>query len=332
MERAMTVMSRRVATLLVALTGAVALQAAPAQAQKYPDHPVKVIVPFAAGGPTDVMARVISQKLSEKLGQQFYVENRAGAGGNTGTAEVAKAAGDGYTIAFVSSSFVVNPSLYSKIPFDAEKDFTPVTMAGASPNVLVVHPSVPARTVKELIDLIKATPGKYNSYAHPGIGTTPQLSGELFRLALGLDMSGVPFTGAGPAIQSTVAGHTLIAFTALPPTTAQIESGGLRALAVTSKTRSSAMPNIPTLEESGLKDQEAETMQGVLVPASTPKEIVELLQREIAAAVAVPDVKAKIQQLGFEPGGNSSADFTAYIKSEVAKWKKVIADAKIAKI
>jgi tripartite-type tricarboxylate transporter receptor subunit TctC len=145
-------------------------------------------------------------------------------------------------------------------------------------------------------------------------------------------MGGVPFTGAGPAIQSTVAGHTLIAFTALPPTTAQIESGGLRALAVTSRKRSSVMPNIPTLEESGLKDQEAETMQGVLVPSSTPKDIVDLLQREIAAIVAVPDVKAKIEQLGFESGGNSSAEFTTYIKSEVAKWKKVITDAKIPKI
>src|SRR5690606_33238880 len=175
-------------------------------------------------------------------------------------------------------------------------------------------------------------PGKYSTYAHPGVGTTPHLSGELFRLALGVDLSGVPFKGAGPAIQSTVAGHTAIAFTALPPTTTQIKDGRLRALAVTSKKRSSALPDVPTLDELGIKGQEAETMQGVLVPAGTPKTIVDLLQKEIAAIVAMPDVKSKMQALGFEPEGNSSADFTAYIKAEIAKWKKVIADAKIKQI
>jgi tripartite-type tricarboxylate transporter receptor subunit TctC len=303
-----------------------------AQAQKYPDHPVKIDVPFAAAGPTDVMARLIADKLSQKLGQQFYVENRPGAGGNTGTSDAAKSEPDGYTIAFVSSSFVVNPSLYKRIPFDALKDFIPVTMAASTPNVLVVHPSVPAKSVEELIALIKKQPDKYSNYANPGIGTTPQLSGELFRLALKLDLVGVPFKGAGPAIQSTVAGHTNIAFTALPPTTAQIKNGALRALAVTSKKRSSALPDVPTLDELGIKDQEAETMQGVLVPAGTPKQIVDLLQKEIAAIVAMPDVKAKMQSLGFEPAGNSSAEFTAYIKSEIAKWKKVIADAKIKQI
>lgn len=303
-----------------------------ARAQKYPDHPVRVIVPFAAAGPTDVMARVIAQKLSEKLGQQFYVENKPGAGGNIGTSEVAKSAADGYTLAFVSSSFVVNPSLYTHIPFDAQKDFIPVTMAGATPNVLVVHPDVPAKSVKELVALIKANPGKYSNYANPGVGTTPQLSGELFRLALGVDLTGVPFKGAGPAIQSTVAGHTTIAFTALPPATTQIKNNQLRALAVTSKKRSSALPDVPTLDELGIKNQEAETMQGVLVPSGTPKQVVDLLQKEIAAIVAMPDVKSKMQSLGFEPEGNSSAEFAAYIKAEIAKWKKVIADAKIKQI
>jgi tripartite-type tricarboxylate transporter receptor subunit TctC len=306
---------RHVTGLILAAAAAVGL-ASQASAQKYPDRPVKIVVPFAAAGPTDVMARVIAQKLSEKFGQQFYVENKPGAGGNLGTAEVAKAPADGYTIAFVSSSFVVNPSLYAKMPYDSEKDFIPVTMAGATPNVLVVHPDVPAKSVKELIDLIKA----------------PHLSGELFRLALGVDLSGVPFKGAGPAIQSTVAGHTAIAFTALPPTTTQIKDGRLRALAVTSKKRSSALPDVPTLDELGIKGQEAETMQGVLVPAGTPKTIVDLLQKEIAAIVAMPDVKSKMQALGFEPEGNSSAEFSTYIKSEIAKWKKVITDAKIPQI
>ncbi len=318
--------------MLAAVAGFAVGPMSEANAQKYPNQAVKVIVPFAAGGPTDVMARVIAQKLSERLGQQFYVENKPGAGGNNGTSEAAKAEPNGHTIAFVSSSFVVNPSLYAKIPFDAEKDFIPVTMAGATPNVLVVHPDVPAKSVKELIALIKANPGKYATYANPGVGTTPQLSGELFRLALGVDLAGVPFKGAGPAIQSTVAGHTTIAFTALPTATAQIKDGLLRALAVTSKKRSSALPDVPTLDELGIKNQEAETMQGVLVPSGTPKPIVELLQKEIAAIVALPDVKSKMQALGFEPEGNSSADFTAYIKNEIAKWKKVITDAKMEQI
>lgn len=297
----------------------------------YPDHPVKVIVPFAAGGPTDVMARIIAQKLSENLKQQFYVENRPGAGGNIGMAEAARAAPDGYTLLVASSSFVVNPSLYAKNPYDADKDFAPVTLAAASPNILVVNASFPAKSMKELIELLKKEPGKY-SIANPGIGTTPQLAAELFKLSLHLDATSVPFGGAGPAIQSAVAGHTPIALTALPPTSPQVKAGTLRALAVTSAKRSDALPDIPTMAEAGITDQESETMQGVFLPAKTPKEIVDLLNKEIAKVMALPDVKEKCAQLGFDTVANSSEQFSAYIKKEVEKWGRVIKDAKIQQI
>jgi tripartite-type tricarboxylate transporter receptor subunit TctC len=303
---------------------------APAAAA-YPDHPVKVIVPFAAGGPTDVMARLIAQKLSENLKQRFYIENHPGAGGNIGMNQVAKAAPDGYTILVASSSFVVNPSLYAKNPYDAFKDFAPVTLAAASPNILVVNPEVPAKTVKELIDLLKANPGKYN-IANPGIGTTPQLAAELFKLSLKLDATSVPFGGAAPAIQSTVAGHTLIAFAALPPTAPQVAGGTLRALAVTSAKRSPALPDVPTLAEAGVKEQISETMQGILVPAATPKAIIDQLNAEIVKVMALPDVKAKCATLGFDAVANKPQEFAAYIKSEVEKWGKVIKDANIPQI
>jgi tripartite-type tricarboxylate transporter receptor subunit TctC len=297
----------------------------------YPEKPVKVIVPFAAGGPTDVMARLIAQKLSESLKQQFYIENRAGAGGNLGMAEVARAAPDGYTVLVASSSFVVNPSLYAKNPYDAYKDFAPVTLAAASPNILVVNSSFPAKSAKELVEILKKEPGKY-SIANPGVGTTPQLAAELFKLQLKLDATSVPFGGAGPAIQSAVAGHTPIAFTALPPTSPQVKAGTLRGLAVTSAKRSAALPDVPTMAELGFKDQESETMQGIFVPANTPKAIVDLLNKEVAKAMAMEDVKAKCAQLGFDPVANSPEQFTAYIKKEVEKWGKVIKDAKIPQI
>ncbi len=297
----------------------------------YPEKPVKVIVPFAAGGPTDVMARLIAQKLSESLKQQFYIENRAGAGGNLGMAEVARAAPDGYTMLVASSSFVVNPSLYAKNPYDAYKDFAPVTLAAASPNILVVNASFAAKSAKELVEILKKEPGKY-SIANPGVGTTPQLAAELFKLQLKLDATSVPFNGAGPAIQSAVAGHTPIAFTALPPTSPQVKAGTLRGLAVTSAKRSAALPDVPTMAELGFKDQESETMQGIFLPANTPKAIVDLLNKEVAKAMAMEDVKAKCAQLGFDPVANSPEQFTAYIKKEVEKWGKVIKDAKIPQI
>jgi tripartite-type tricarboxylate transporter receptor subunit TctC len=320
--------SNVIARLLAGCGALVIAGAAVAQSPGYPDRPVKIIVPFAAAGPTDVVARLIAQKLSDKFGQQFYIENVAGAGGNLGMGAAARAPGDGYTILFVSSSYTVNPSLYAKPPYDPDKDLAPVTKAAGSPNGLFVHPSIPARSVKELVDLLKANPGKY-TFASPGVGTTPHLSSELFKHTFGLDFALAPFPGGGPSIQSVLAGHTPMCFQAIPPATPLVRDGKLHALAITAKTRSPALPDVPTLDELGIKDQEAETMQGILVPASTPKPLINLLQSETARIINLPDVKEKLLAIGLEPDGMSPAEFAAYIKADIAKWKKVIVDAKI---
>ena len=299
-----------------------------AAAETWPDRAVRIIVPFAPAGPTDVMARLLAAKMSDDLGKQFYIENQAGAGGNTGMGNAARAGADGYTILITSSSYAVNPSLYEKSAYDPDKDFIPITNAAVSPNVLVVNPSLPVTTVKELVDLIKAHPNTY-SFASPGAGTTPHLSGELFKLTLGLDLVHVPFGGAGPAIQSAAAGHTPIAFTALPPATPLVKDGKLRALAVTAKTRSPALPDVPTMAEAGFPGQESDTFQGVFVPTGTPPEIAKLIYSEILKVVAMPDVKEKLALLGYEIVANSPEEFAAQIKSEIAKWHKVIVDAGI---
>jgi tripartite-type tricarboxylate transporter receptor subunit TctC len=321
----MTIVAR-IVTLCAAL-----LVAGHAFAQQYPAKPVRIVIPFPAGGVTDIAGRLIAQRLSERLGQQFYIENVAGAAGNLGMGQVARAAGDGYTILFSSSSVVVNPSLYDKVPFDVDKDFIPVTKAGATPNSWVVNASFPAKTIKELIDLIKREPGRH-SVGSPGAGTTPSLSIEMFKLAFGLDFAVVPFTGGGPMTTSLLGGHTPIVCSALGNYANLITEGKLRALAVTTKKRSAMFPDVPTLEDVGIKNQEAETMTGVFVPAGTPKAIVDLLQKEIATIVNSSDIKAKLLTAGVEAEGSSSADFAAYVKSDIAKWKKVIADAKIDKI
>jgi tripartite-type tricarboxylate transporter receptor subunit TctC len=299
-----------------------------ASAQQYPTKPVKMLIPFPPGGVTDNATRVIAQKLSERLGQQFYVENQPGAGGNLGMAAVAKAPGDGYTILVASSSIVVNPSLYQKVPYDIDKDFIPVTKAGGTPNTWVVHADHPAKTMRELIDMMKREPGKH-SVASPGGGTTPSLSIEMLRLGLGLDFVTVPFAGGGTLTQSLLGGHTPIACSALGNYANLIKEGKLRALSVAAKKRSPVIPNVPTLDELGIKGQEAETMTGVFVPAGTPKAIVDLLQREISAIVNTPDIKERLLALGVEAEGDSSDAFAAYVKDEVVKWKKVITDAKI---
>jgi tripartite-type tricarboxylate transporter receptor subunit TctC len=300
-------------------------------AQQYPDKPVKIIIPFPAGGVTDIAGRLIAQKLSEKLGQQFYIENIAGAGGNLGMSQVAKAAGDGYTVLFSSSSIVVNPSLYVKAPYDLDKDFIPVTKAGASPNAWIVNPAFPAKTMTEMVDLIKREPGKH-SVASPGAGTTPSLSIEMLRLRLKLDFVTVPFAGGGPMIQSLLGGHTPITCGAIGNTSALIKDGKVRPLAIAFNRRLSVFPDLPTLGEVGIKDQEAETMTGVFVPAGTPKAIVDKLQQEISAIVKSPDIGARLLELGIVPEGDSSADFAKYVNAEVAKWKSVIEAANIKKI
>jgi len=306
----------------------VAAAAVHAQDANYPNHPVRIIVPFAAGGPPDVISRIVAQKLSERWGQQVYVENHPGAGGNTGTATAARAAPDGYTLYMMSTGFMVNPSLYARVPYDPIRDFAPVTLAAASPNILFVHPSVPARSVQELIALIKSSPGKY-SYAQPSTGSTPHLSGELFKLQFGLDLVTVPFNGASLAVNSTIAGHTPIAFTALPPAIANIKEGNLRGLAVTAAKRSAALPEVPTMAEAGVPDQEAETINGLLAPAGTPADIIARVNRDAVAALSLLDVKERLSALGFEPAVTTPAEFGARIRSEIVKWDKVVRAAHI---
>src|ERR1700709_2141965 len=283
-----------------------------ASAEGYPARPVRVVVGFPAGGPTDVIARLVAQKLSDALGQQFFVENIGGAGGNIASGQVPRAAPDGYTIMAISTGFVVNPSLYAKVPYDPIKDFTAVTLVAASPNVVVVNPSVPAKTLPELVQLIRDNPGKY-SFAGPGVGSTPHLGGELFRLAFKLDLVHVPFAGAGPAVQATVGGHTPVAFTALPSSLSAIQAGQLRALGVAGTERASQLPDVPTFAEQGIKDQEADTITGIVAPAGTPKEIVDLLDREIPKAAGQPDVKERLTALGFKPVANTPDEFGARI-------------------
>ena len=299
-----------------------------ASAQNYPSRPVRVVVGFPAGGPTDAIARIVAQKLSDNLGQQFFVENIGGAGGNTAAGQVARVTPDGYTIMAISTGFVVNPSLYAKVPYDPVKDFAPVTLVAVSPNVVVVNPQVPAKTLPELVQLVRDNPGKY-SFAGPGVGSTPHLGGELFRLAFKLDLVHVPFTGAAPAIQATVGGHTPIAFTALPPALSAVQSGQLRALGVASTERAAGLPDVPTFAEQGVKDQEADTLTGIVAPAGTPPEIVDLLYREIAKIVAQTDVKERLTVLGFKPVANTPDQFGARIRLEIDKWGKVVRDAKL---
>lgn len=315
-------------TLAAALLLAVLAAPGDASAQTYPTRSVRVVVPFAAGGPTDVIARIVAQKLSETWGQQVYIENVPGAGGNTGVAMVARSPADGYTILVVSTGFIVNPSMYAKISYDPVKDFSPITLVAASPNVISVNPGFPAKSMKELVDLVKANPGKY-SFAQPATGSTPHLAGELFKQKYVLDLVTVPFNGAALAINSTIGGHTPIAFTALPPAMTNIKDGKLRGLAVLAIRRSPALPDVPTNAEAGIPDLESDTLTGIVAPAGTPQDIIERWRSDIAKMVAAPDVRQRLEALGFAPVANTPDEFGARIKVEIAKWSKVVRDANI---
>lgn len=299
-----------------------------ATAQAYPSRSVRVIVPVGAGGANDTATRLMAQKLSEGLKQQFYVENIVGGGGNIGMGQAMKAAPDGYTMLSVAPSYVINPTLNPKTPFDPVRDFAPVTLMCATPTVIVVHDSLGVSSIKDLIALLKANPGKF-SYSSAGTGTPAHLAGELFKSAYGVDIIHVPFTGGGPAMNSTIGGHTPISFPALSTAAPSILGGKVRGLAVMSPKRSSTLPDVPTMVESGLGDQQADVFVGLVVPAGTPWPAVDLLYREVARALALADVKEKLAQLGFDPIGNSPEEFSAWTKAEVAKWAKVIREAKI---
>jgi tripartite-type tricarboxylate transporter receptor subunit TctC len=299
-----------------------------AWAQTYPTRPVRAVVAFAPGGVTDTFARLMAQKLTEQLGKQVYVENIAGASGNIGTGQVAKAAPDGYTILFAFSSHVVNPTLFARVPYDPIKDFDPVTLAVASTTVLTVNPSVPAKTVKELVDLIKANPGKY-SFGSAGAGTQAHLAGEQFRLSLGLDLVHVPFGGGGPAVAAVVAGHTPISFVSPQAAMQHVGEGTVRALAVTSKTRSQIFPDVPTMAEAGYPDIEGDGWVGLLVPAGTPAEIIAVLSRESRKILAQPDMKERLATLGYDVVASTPKEFATRIAAEIEMWAKVIRAANI---
>jgi tripartite-type tricarboxylate transporter receptor subunit TctC len=299
-----------------------------AAAEGYPSRPVRVIVPFAPGGITDVVGRLIAEKWGEHLGKQFYVENLTGGASNIGMGQAAKAAPDGYTVLTAFVSYAVNPALFAKVPYNPLKDFDPVSLAVTSTTVLVVNPAVPARTVDELIALIRANPGKYN-YASAGSGTTSHLAGEQFRLSLGLDVVHIPYSGGAPAIASVVAGHTPIGLVAPNVAIPQMQDGKVRALAITSAARTQTMPDVPTMAEAGHPGIEGESWVGFLVPAGTPKDVVATLNREIVRMLGKPDMKERLATLGFDPVGSTPEGFAARLKTELALWSKVISAADI---
>jgi tripartite-type tricarboxylate transporter receptor subunit TctC len=301
---------------------------ASAMAETWPSRPVKMIVPFAPGGPTDVVARIIVNKMGEQTGKQFYVENVGGAGGNVGTARAAQSTPDGTTILVTGGNHANNPYLYAHLNYDPVKDFEGITIATEQAVVLTVNPSLPVKSVKDLVELVRATPGKF-SFASPGTGTPPQLVGELFKLSLKLDMVHVPFGGGGPAVGSTVAGHTPISFGAMAPAVPLVKDGKLRALAVTSKKRSQALPDVPTMAEAGFPEVEGTTWTALYVPAGTPKDVVEQIHRLAAGIVMLPDVKQRLAALGIEPVGSTPEETEAFLRSEMAKWSKVIRAAGI---
>jgi tripartite-type tricarboxylate transporter receptor subunit TctC len=307
---------------------AAALQFAPriAIALDYPIRPVKVIVGFAPGGPTDLFARLIAQKLTEYTGKNFYIENVPGAGGNVGAVRAAQSPRDGYTLLVTGGNITNNPYLFSQVGYDPLKDFDAVTLGAATPVVLAVNPSVPAQNVKDLVAEIQAHAGKY-SYASPGTGTPPQLVGALFAHSLSLDMVHVPFNGGGVAVEATVGGHTPISFGAMAPAVPLIKSGQLRALAVTGKERSPALPEIPTMAEAGFPDVDGVTWTAVMVPKGTPADIIAELHRLIVAGLAQPDLKQKLAAMAYVPIGNSPEQCEAFLKAEMVKWSKVIKDA-----
>jgi tripartite-type tricarboxylate transporter receptor subunit TctC len=298
-----------------------------ATGQTYPSKPVRLVVPFPAGGTTDLLARAMAQKLSEALGQQFVVDNRPGAGGNIGSDIVAKSAPDGYTLLMGTvGTHAINVSLYAKMPYDAVKDFVPIVLVAGVPNVLVVHPALPVKTVADLIKLAKDQPGSIN-FASSGNGTSIHLSGELFKSLTGVQMAHVPYKGSAPALTDLIGGQVQIMFDNLPSALPQIKAGKLRAIAVTSTKRAPALPDLPTIAESGVPGFEASSWFGMLAPAGTPRGIVLRINAEVNKALQAGDMKEKLLAQGAEAVGNSPEFFVDYIRSETVKWAKVVKDS-----
>ena len=305
--------------------------AAPAHAA-YPERPVTMVVPFAAGGTTDILARIVGEELSKRLGQQVVIDNRPGAGGNTGTAVVAKAAPDGYTLVMGTiGTHAINSSIYKRMPYDPVRDFAPVTIVATVPNVLVAHPSAPFRTVTELIAYAKANPGKLN-FASSGAGSSIHLSGEMFKAMTETEIEHITYKGSGPAVIDMISGQVplMIMFDNLPSSLSQIRAGKLMALGVTSAARTPILPEVPTIAEAALPGYEATPWFGVLAPAGTPKEIIDRLNGEIVAILGMPSVKERLLEQGAEPVGDAPEHFAGVIKADLTKWAALIEKAGIS--
>ncbi len=309
--------SRVTALVLLALTAPAAL------AQAWPVKPVRYIVPFPPAGATDILARNVADKLSPALGQQVVVENRPGAAGNLGTDFVAKSAPDGYTILMLTVAQTISETLYTKLPFSLSRNFSSAALVARVPNVMVVHPSVPAKTVKEFIVLAKSKPGQIN-YASSGSGTSIHMSAELFRMMTGVNMVHIPYKGSGPALIDLISGQVSVMFDNLTSSIGYIKIGRLRAIAITTANRYPGLPNLPTVAESGVPDYEASAWFGVVVPAGTPREVIVRLNTEINRAISTPDMRERFDQLGAIPAPITPEDFSTHIRSEIEKWAKVV--------
>ena len=297
-----------------------------AHAQAWPARPVRLIVPYPPGGPTDVLTRIVAVKLSEAMGQPVAIDNKAGASGMIGSAEVAKAAPDGYTLLGNASIHVINPSLYPKAVFDAIADFTPVTQLANVPLLLVVNNALPVKTVNELVAYAKANPGKLN-FASSGNAAAPHLAGESFKLATGIQMQHVPYKGSAPALTDLIGGQVQLMFDSMPSAMPHVKAGKLRPIAVTTAKRSAAMPDLPAIAEAGVPGYDISTWYGLWAPKNTPREIVERLAAETAKILKLPEVRDRYAALGADPVGSTPTEFAAYCNSELAKWAKVVKES-----
>lgn len=317
-----------ICSALILLPLLVAASGAAAQAANYPNKPVRIVVPQSPGGSTDLTARLVAQKLADALGQSVVVDNRPGAGSIIGTDLVAKAAPDGYTLLVVASSITINPSLHKKLPFDPIRDLAPVSQLSAFPNIVVVHPAVPVKTMQDLIALARAKPGQLN-YGSSGTGTGTHLSAELLRTMTGVNMVHVPYKGGGPAVTALLGGQVQLNFATIPTVLPHVRAGKLRPLAVTTLKRSPALPEVPTIAESGVPGFDHGPWNGMLAPAKTPRAVIARLNAEVAKIVHTPEARAVLVHDGAEPVGNAPEAFAAIIRSETAKWAKVIREAGI---
>jgi tripartite-type tricarboxylate transporter receptor subunit TctC len=316
------------AKFVLAALFAASFAALPALAQQYPAKPVRFIIPFPPGGPTDIMGRMAAQRLTEAWGVQVVADNRAGAGGNIGSEMCAKSPPDGYTVCMMTVAQSISPSIYPKLGFDPLKDFAPVTLMATLPSLLMVHPSLPVKNVRDLVALAKAKPGIL-TYASTGNGTSPHMLMEMFKWMAGVNLVHVPYKGAAPAMIDQISGQIDVAFSTAIAALPFVQQGKVRAIAISTKERFPPLPDLPTVEQGGVKGFDGSSWQGVVMPANTPREIVAKINAELAKMLKAPDMKEKILRQGGIASGNSPEEFTAFIKSETEKWAKVAKAAKV---